>query len=84
MNTKAPTLKQENIDIIEVYDAKIYPLEPIGAKIYGIDLSTSENLPKELIDALEKEMASRGFIVFKEQKELSVEPLANSHKELII
>lgn len=76
MHTQTPkiqALSGENVQIIENFGAKITPLEPLGAQIEGIDLTSKETLPPELVNAIEKEMAKRGFVVFKNDKELSVD-----------
>ncbi|WP_281020105.1 TauD/TfdA family dioxygenase [Minwuia sp. IMCC3060] len=61
------------VAIIEQFGGKIVPLEPLGAQVQGIDLATRVMPPGELIEALEHEMAHRGFIVFKNEKQLEVD-----------
>ena len=69
-----PPLDAERVELIEKAGGTILPLEPIGAEVYGIDLTRER--PKEIVvQALEEEMANRGFIVFKKQKNLSVDDL---------
>ncbi len=48
-------------------------LEPIGAQVEGISLDSGAPPPAELIDALEREMASRGFLVFRSDSPLGVD-----------
>ncbi|MGM0518127.1 MAG: TauD/TfdA dioxygenase family protein [Campylobacterota bacterium] len=69
--TKLPPLDSKTVEIIENFGAKITLINPMGVKVSGIDLSSKDTIPKKVIDVLEKEMASQGFIVFKNQKELS-------------
>ena len=70
-STIAP-LDPSHVAMIEKFGAKIIPLEPLGAVVRGIDLSSIEP-PKEVVEALEHEMAHRGFIVFKNDKQLESE-----------
>ena len=56
---------------IQSVGADITPLDPIGAEVSGIDLATSAALPAEVVDALEREMAERGFLVFKNETQLA-------------
>lgn len=63
--------------VIEKAGAELRPLEPIGAAVYGIDLR-SEQPAEALIQALEAEMASRGFLVFKGQGQLSADELVKA------
>lgn len=61
-----PDLDPKRVDLIATVGGKIEPLDPIGAAVYGIDL-TKAPPPKPVLQALEEEMANRGFLVFKEQ-----------------
>lgn len=63
-----PPLDAACVEIIQDHGAKIMPLEPIGAEVHGIDLASPEPPPEPVREALEAEMASRGFIVFKSEK----------------
>lgn len=56
---------------IEKFGGKISPLDPVGAQVEGIDLSSPQAPPPDVVDALEREMASRGFLVFKSEKQLA-------------
>ncbi|SMQ74750.1 taurine dioxygenase [Altererythrobacter xiamenensis] len=59
--------------IIEACGGEILPLDPIGAEVRGIDLAAPKPPPTEVIEALEAEMASRGFLVFKSDEPLHVD-----------
>ncbi len=76
MNTelsKLTPLDPARIATIEKFGGKITPLDPIGAQVQGIDLSSKEPSSPELVEALEQEMANRGFIVFKNDNQLEVD-----------
>ncbi|MEF8833306.1 MAG: TauD/TfdA family dioxygenase [Halofilum sp. (in: g-proteobacteria)] len=76
MNTcssKIWPLDPSRVATIERHGGKITPLHPIGARVEGIDLSAEEAPPPEVIEALEIEMANRGFIVFRNEKQLEVD-----------
>ena len=68
-----PKIDQTRAATIEGFGAKIEALDPIGAQVSGIDLSAADALPQDVRDALELEMALRGFLVFKNDKELAAE-----------
>ncbi|MBO6521200.1 MAG: TauD/TfdA family dioxygenase [Rhodospirillales bacterium] len=73
MRNNAPTLPAldpARAALIEKFGGHISLLDPIGAEVHGIDLSAPEP-PAEVVDALEHEMAVRGFIVFKSDEPLS-------------
>jgi taurine dioxygenase len=69
--SKLPPIESKDISIIEGFGAKILPIEPLGAEIYGIDLCLKESITTEVIEAIERVMAYRGPVIFKEQKNLS-------------
>jgi len=73
MLSKLAPLDPSRVAIIEQFGGQITPLEPIGAQVQGIDLSSPTSPPKDVIDALEQEMANRGFIVFKNDTPLEPE-----------
>ena len=50
---------------------EITPLEPLGAEVRGIDLSAPEPPGEEARAALEREMAERGFLVFKNERQIT-------------
>ena len=68
-----PPLDPSRVRAIEQFGARIAPIEPIGAEVHGIDLSSEERPPHEIIEALEHEMAQRGFLVFKSDEPLTPE-----------
>lgn len=67
-----PPLDPSNVATIERFGAEVNPLYPIGFEVHGIDLS-SDQPPAEVINALEQEMASRGFLVFKSKQQIEPE-----------
>ena len=71
--TRVPTLEPSNVAIIEEFGARISPLDAVGCEVHGIDLSTENPPPPEIINALEKEMASRGFLVFRNRQQIEPE-----------
>ena len=68
--SKIPKIDPENATIIQEYGGDIKPLTPLGASVRGIDLS-GEVPPEKVIKALEIEMARRGFLVFKNEEQIS-------------
>ena len=66
-------LDPSRVRTIERNGGRLTPLDPIGARVEGIDLSSGEAPPPEVVEALEIEMANRGFIVFKNEKQLEVD-----------
>lgn len=76
MNTnvsKLPPLDPSRVATIENFGGNITALHPLGARVSGIDLSAEEAPPPEVIEALEYEMANRGFIVFKNDVQLDAD-----------
>ncbi|MBW7471677.1 TauD/TfdA dioxygenase family protein [Marinobacter sp. F4218] len=73
-----PPLDPERVALIENEGLTLKQLEPLGVEIYGADVRSE--LPKPVIEALEVEMANRGFIVFKHQTDLSPDELINASK----
>ncbi len=71
--TEIPGLDPERVFLIEQYGASIEALSPIGAQVSGIDFTTQHFIPAPLVTALEQEMAGRGFLVFRNEKQLEVE-----------
>lgn len=55
---------------LDTVGGQISALDPIGAEVRGIDLCKADSLPPDVIAVLEREMAHRGFLVFKNQKDL--------------
>jgi taurine dioxygenase len=72
------SLDPQNISLIENEGLTIKQLEPLGAEIYGADVRSK--LPAPVIEALEVEMAKRGFLVFKHQTDLTADELVNTSK----
>ena len=68
--SKLPPLDPARGAVIENFGGQIIPLDPIGAEVRGIDLSSGTAPPAEVLDVLEREMAHRGFLVFKSEKEI--------------
>jgi taurine dioxygenase len=66
-------MNPDNAKLIEKYGGEITALSPLGAAVEGIDLSNRETPPAELIKPLEEEMAKRGFLVFKNEQQISEE-----------
>lgn len=66
-------LDPSHIETIEKAGGKIIPIDPIGAEVHHIDLSSDSPPAAEVIEALEAEMASRGFIVFKSSQQLDAD-----------
>lgn len=68
-----PPLDDTRKRIIEQAGAEIRPLDPIGVEVRGLDLTSKTPPSPEVLDALEQEMANRGFIVFKNERQLEIE-----------
>lgn len=58
---------------VEEFGGEIRQLNPIGAEVRGIDLGAENPPPREVLDALELEMARAGFLVFKNDREIDAE-----------
>lgn len=71
--TNIAPLDPARVALIEALGGQIFPLEPIGAEVHGIDLTSKTAPPPEVVTALELEMANRGFIVFKNDHPLDVD-----------
>ncbi|MEQ8604296.1 MAG: TauD/TfdA family dioxygenase [Marivibrio sp.] len=67
-----PPLDPARIAEIRAAGGEITPLEPLGAEVRGIDLRRPEPPHEAARAALEREMAERGFLVFK--NEAQIEP----------
>jgi taurine dioxygenase len=66
-------LHPSRVALIEDAGGRIEPLDPIGAVVSGIDLSADAPPSAEVVEALELEMANRGFIVFRSERQLAPE-----------
>lgn len=78
MQPTIPPLDPHRVSLIEKEGLRVKQLEPIGVEIYGADVRS--RLPEPVIEALEVEMANRGFIVFKHQTDLTPDELINASK----
>jgi len=68
-----PFLDASRVATIEAFGGTITPLDPLGAQVQGIDLSSGDAPPPDILEALECEMANRGFLVFKNETPLSAD-----------
>jgi len=68
-----PSIDPARATLLEKFGGKITALSPLGATVKGIDLAQEEAPPPQVLKALEIEMANRGFIVFKNEQQISVE-----------
>ncbi|RBI85616.1 taurine dioxygenase [Rhodosalinus halophilus] len=71
--TKPRPLDPSHVSAVEEYGGRIVSLDPIGAQVSGIDLASETAPPRAVLDALEHEMAHRGFLVFKNDTQISAE-----------
>ncbi|MCH8552636.1 MAG: TauD/TfdA family dioxygenase [Natronospirillum sp.] len=72
-SSTVPALYPERIALVEKHGARLTPLAPIGAQVEGNDLTSKQAPPPEVLQALEQEMANRGFLVFRNDKQLEVD-----------
>ena len=70
-SAKISPLDSSRVCAIEGAGAKIIPLDPMGAEVHGLDLTSRNPPPPEVVEALEQEMAHRGFLVFKSERQLT-------------
>ena len=76
MNTAQSRLSPidpSHISTVAAFGGTLTPLEPVGAQVSGIDLSSEAQPPRDVLDALEQVMAKRGFLVFKNDTEIDHE-----------
>ncbi|MDI9244260.1 TauD/TfdA family dioxygenase [Marinobacter sp. CHS3-4] len=71
-----PSLDPERVALIESEGLEVKQLEPLGFEVYGADVR--KKLPEPVIEALSVEMANRGFLVFKQQTDLSSSELVKA------
>ncbi len=71
--SKIPPLDPASVETIERAGARILPLDPIGAEVLNLDLSSPEPPPPGVTEALEREMAARGFLVFRSRRALEID-----------
>jgi taurine dioxygenase len=69
-SSSTPPLDPSRVAIIESFGGKIVPLDPIGAEVQGIDLASKTPPPSDVTEALEHEMASQGFLVFRNEQQI--------------
>lgn len=73
-----PALDESRLKVIqEATGATLTPLEPLGAAVQGLDLK-GPRPNQEVMAALELEMAHRGFLVFKQQYNMTTEDLVEA------
>ena len=72
-SSKIAPLDPAHVETIERAGGKILPIDPIGAEVHDIDLSSAHPPAADVIEALEHEMASRGFLVFRHRRPLDVD-----------
>mmetsp|Transcript_104978 Transcript_104978/g.169092 ORF Transcript_104978/g.169092 Transcript_104978/m.169092 type:complete len:386 (+) Transcript_104978:2-1159(+) len=65
-----PEITTESVAFLAASGVEIKPLEVLGAEVFGMDLRTTPR-DSELLPVLQKEMAARGYIVFRGQGVLS-------------
>lgn len=61
------------IKLIESFGGRLEALDPFGAAVYGIDLSSESPPPAAVLEALELEMAQQGFLAFRNDRQLEPE-----------
>lgn len=66
-------IDSERAAIVEEFGGRIIALDPIGAEVSGIDLTSRDAIAARVVAVLEYEMALRGFLVFKNDTELAPE-----------
>jgi len=72
MTSAVPRLAPERVALLKEHGIGIEAIQPLGARVFGLDLCADEP-PPVVLEALEAEMAARGFLVFAEQGVLSGE-----------
>jgi len=68
-----PNLDPRHVDAVRQAGGSLTPLHPLGAQVAGIDLAAKAPPDAGVLEALEYEMASRGFLVFKNDTALEPE-----------
>lgn len=62
-----PSLSPSRVALLAAFGISILPIEPIGARVLGLDLRSPNPPCPQVLDALQQEMASRGLLVFAGQ-----------------
>eukprot|EP00933_Yihiella_yeosuensis_P068754 TRINITY_DN7471_c0_g1_i2.p1 TRINITY_DN7471_c0_g1~~TRINITY_DN7471_c0_g1_i2.p1 ORF type:complete len:379 (+),score=51.97 TRINITY_DN7471_c0_g1_i2:85-1221(+) len=62
-------LNEEGLALLKTHGISITPISPMGSRVVGFDLRSQA--PEAVLQLLQKEMASRGFLVFAGQGVLS-------------
>lgn len=69
-----PKMDSDRVRLIESHDVKVQALEPLGFEISGMNMKAGATPPSEAVrQAIEEEMANRGFVVFRDQHDLDVD-----------
>jgi taurine dioxygenase len=63
----------DNLAIIDRFGLRMTRLNPVGAKVEGLDLTCQAPPPAVLVRALEREMANLGFLVFESATPIDVD-----------
>ena len=66
-----PAIDPEHSATLTDIGATLRPLEPIGAAVHGLDLTSSTPPTANVIRAIEDTMAEQGFVVFKNESPLA-------------
>jgi taurine dioxygenase len=64
-----PLLAASRISLLASHGVTLTALPPVGATVHGLDMRKTPST--EVLEALQLEMAERGFLVFKDQGVLS-------------
>ena len=64
--SRVPALDSSRIAVLASRGITVEPIVPCGASVRGLDLRT-DDIDDDVLTMLQAEMASRGFVVFKEQ-----------------
>lgn len=62
-----PSLRPSRVALLASFGISILAIEPLGARVLGLDLRLPNPPCPQVLDALQQEMASRGFLVFVNQ-----------------
>jgi len=66
-----PLIDDPSVATVAEFGADLFPVIPLGAAVSGLDLTRDERPHPKLVQTLERVMASRGFLVFKNESQLS-------------